>query len=119
MVKDNRGLDNRRSAPRVQVNLQATWEGLVSILRGEIIDLSMTGCFVLTDDLVSPGELIRLEIEQPRSGVLYLWAEVVYQMPEIGFGVRFTGGEEAEVKRLGWLVKAELLRAGRKDEPSR
>jgi hypothetical protein len=38
-------------------------------------------------------------------------AEVVYQMPEIGFGVRFTGGDESEMQRLRWLVKAELLRA--------
>ena len=111
------GVDNRRNAARVKVTLQVTWEGLASILKGEIIDLSLTGCFVLTDDQVSPGELIRLEIHQPRTGRLHLWAEVVYQMPEIGFGVRFTGGEEAEVKRLGWLVKAELLRAERKDEP--
>jgi hypothetical protein len=104
-------IEDRRKAARAEVNLNVTWEGLLTILKGEIVDLSMAGCFILTDDKVSPGELIRLEIQQPRSGVLNLWAEVVYQMPEIGFGVRFTGADESELKRLGWLVKAELQRA--------
>jgi PilZ domain len=103
----------RRSNNRVKLSLQVTWEGVLTILKGEVVDLSTTGCFILTNDQVTVGELIRLEIQQPREGVLYLWAEVVYRMSEIGFGVRFTGADEAEMKRLEWLVKAELLRAKR------
>ena len=104
-------MDERRKADRVKVTLAVTWEGLMVILKGEIVDLSMTGCFILTDDKVTLGELVRLEIQQPVSGHLYLWAEVVYQMSEIGFGVRFTGGDEQEMKRLELLVKAELHRS--------
>jgi hypothetical protein len=104
-------MEERRIAERVKVNLKVTWEGLRTILQGEIVDLSETGCFILTNDQVKLGELIRLEIRQPREGVLHLWAEVVYQMTEIGFGVRFTGAENSEMQRLSWLVKAELLRA--------
>lgn len=104
-------MSERRISPRAKVNLKVTWEGLATILNGEIVDLSTTGCFVLTDDKVVTGELIRLEIHQPKGGQLYLWAEVVYQMAEIGFGVRFTGGEDSEMQRLEWLVKAELHEA--------
>ena len=104
-------MEERRTRDRVKVSLQVKWEGVLAIMKGEIIDLSMTGCFILTDDKVTIGELIRLEIQQPKSGVIYLWASVVYQMPEIGFGVCFTGAEESELKRLKWLVKAELQRA--------
>jgi hypothetical protein len=107
-------MEKHRNAARVKVGLKVRWEGLKTILNGEIVDLSVTGCFVLSDDQVSVGELIRLEVQQPKSGVLHLWAEVVYQMSEIGFGVRFTGAEESEMRRLGWLVKAELLRAENK-----
>lgn len=107
-------MDDRRTAPRAKVNLKVTWEGLLTILKGEIVDLSTSGCFVLSDDKVAMGELIRLEIHQPAGGALYLWAEVVYQMSEIGFGVRFTGGEDSEIQRLEWLVKAELYRAGKR-----
>jgi hypothetical protein len=109
-------MDDRRSTARAKVNLKVTWEGLLTILKGEIVDLSMSGCFVLSDDKVAMGELIRLEIQKPGGGDLYLWAEVVYQMAEIGFGVRFTGGEDAEMQRLEWLVKAELFRAEKESE---
>jgi hypothetical protein len=105
-------MEDRRIAERAKVSLKVTWEGLLFILQGEIVDLSETGCFILTNDQVKIGELIRLEIQQPRTGNLCLWAEVVYQMTEIGFGVRFTGAEESDMQRLRWLVKAELLRSG-------
>ncbi|HKC63140.1 MAG TPA: PilZ domain-containing protein [Pyrinomonadaceae bacterium] len=107
-------MEDKRKADRAKVSLKARWEGVRAILEGEIIDLSKTGCFILTNDMVKPGELIRLEIQQPKSGSLSLWAEVIYQMPEIGFGVHFTSSEESEMKRLDWLVKAELLRAREK-----
>jgi hypothetical protein len=109
-------MDDRRTATRARVNLKVTWEGLLTILQGEIVDLSTSGCFVLSDDKVSMGELLRLEIQQPQSGALYLWAEVVYQMSEIGFGVRFTGGEDSELQRLEWLVRAELHKSGKPAE---
>lgn len=103
-------IEEQRKANRAKVSLKVTWEGVQAILEGEIVDLSKTGCFILTNDKVKPGELIKLEIQQPKSGNLLLWAEVVYQMQEIGFGVRFTGAESTEMKRLEWLVKAELFR---------
>lgn len=105
--------EERRNAERVKVSLEVRWEGVLTVLKGEIVDLSKTGCFILTEDKVTVGELIRLEIQQPRQGSVSLWAEVVYQMTEIGFGVRFTGADEEELKRLEWLVKAELHRARR------
>lgn len=107
-------MEDKRKAERAKVSLKVKWEGVRTILEGEIVDLSKTGCFILTNDMVTPGELIRLEIQQPKSGSLSLWAEVVYQMPEIGFGVRFTSAEESEMKRLEWLVKAELHRERQK-----
>ena len=106
-------MDERRTVDRVKVSLRVTWEGSLATLQGEITDLSINGCFILTDDKVSLRELIKLEIRQPRSGHLYLWGEVIYQMPEIGFGVRFTGGEEEDRKRLRWLVRAELQNVGK------
>jgi len=85
-----------------------TWGGALATFQGEIADLSVNGCF-LTGDSVKLGEAINLVIQQPKSGHLYLSGEVIYQMPEIGFGVRFTGGEDKDRQRLRWLVRAELL----------
>ena len=105
-------MEDRRKADRVKVNLTVKWEGSLATLRGEITDLSTNGCFILSEDKVTLGELIKVEIPYPRSGSLCIQAKVIYQMPEIGFGVCFTGAEESEMKRLRWLVKAELYRAG-------
>lgn len=104
-------MDERRKVDRVKVSLKVVWEGALAARRGEITDLSVNGCFILTDDQVNTGESIKLEILQPRSGHLFLQGEVIYQMPEIGFGVRFTGGAEADFNRLRWIVRAELQRA--------
>ena len=98
----------RRKARRVKVDLRVYWEGSLTQLEGTIVDLSITGCFILSDDRVRLGELIRVEIQPPKQGSLYIWGEVVYQIHEMGFAVRFTGADDADLKRLSWLVKAEL-----------
>jgi hypothetical protein len=43
---------------------------------------------------VTTGELIRIEIESPHGRSVRLWGEVVYQFPEMGFALRFTGSDE-------------------------
>jgi hypothetical protein len=64
------------------------------------------------------GELIRVEIRPPKDGALYIWGEVVYQIAEMGFALNFTGGDEDDIKRLGWLVRANLYEAKRNDSPA-
>ncbi|HVF49054.1 MAG TPA: PilZ domain-containing protein [Pyrinomonadaceae bacterium] len=97
----------RRRAGRVETNLNARWEGILASRTGNIVDLSWNGCFVLTADEVILGELIRIEIEFPEKGRIYLWGEVVYKNPEIGFGLRFTGSGEAEESVLRDYVQAK------------
>ena len=70
----------RRKDDRAKVDLQASWEGALSQLRGSIVDLSTSGCFILSDDKVRIGELIRVIIQPPRQGELCIWGEVVYQI---------------------------------------
>lgn len=110
-------MKERRRDDRVKVDLEASWEGALSQLRGSIVDLSTSGCFILTDDQVRVGELIRVIIHPPRLGELYVWGEVVYQIAEMGFAVRFTGADEADMKQLELIVKAELY-AAQKNEAS-
>src|SRR5438067_14357 len=98
----------RRRDDRVKVDLEVSWEGAVTQLRGSLVDLSTSGCFILSDDKVRVGELIRVGIHPPEQDALYIWGEVVYQIPEMGFAVRFTGADEADMKQLGSIVKAQL-----------
>lgn len=83
-------MSERRGAERVRVNLSARWEGVLVRREGNISDISSTGCFLLTTDTVTPGELIRLEIQLPTGRWIYMWAEVIYSIPEMGFALRFT-----------------------------
>lgn len=98
----------RRRSERVKVDLKVCWEGSLTQLEGNIVDLSISGCFILSDDRVRIGELIRVEIQHPKQGALYIWGEVVYKIPEMGFAINFTGADDDAVKQLAWLVKAEL-----------
>ena len=100
--------DERRRSPRVKVNLQARWEGVMSQLEATITDLSKTGCFVLTGGNVEPKELVRLEIEVPEGEPLVLWAEVVDAAFEIGFAVRFTSMTDDDELRLSRFITASL-----------
>ncbi len=94
----------RRESERFQVKLNARWEGVLAQRTGTIVDISSTGCFLLTRDDVTPKELIRIEIQLPTERWIYLWAEVVYQLSEIGFALRFTGSTETEQTMLNLVL---------------
>ena len=97
-------MTERRGAQRVLLSLDARWEGVAAQCAGTIVDLSVTGCFILTSDLVTEDELIRLEVATPTGGALHLWGEVVYKLPEMGFALRFTGMGDAEREVLSLLL---------------
>ena len=90
----------RRTAPRVRVNLPARWEGVLSRTEATITDLSRTGCFVLTGGHFEVKELVSLEIELPKNHWIHIWAEVVDEASEIGFAVRFNSITEQDEQRL-------------------
>jgi hypothetical protein len=96
-------MQERRTAKRVRLNLNARWEGLMTEGRGAVSDLSSTGCFVLSGGQVTKGELIRLQIAFPRE-VEVVWGQVVYAVAEIGFAVRFTIGSDDEQRALDRLI---------------
>lgn len=102
--------DERRRSERFQTDLPARWVGVLAASRGSLVDVSSTGCFVLTNDDVRTGELVRLEMRTPTGRDIHLWGEVVYQIAEMGFALRFTGGDETERKMLAACL--DYLREG-------
>ncbi len=86
----------RRSKPRAHVKLDACWEGQSAQCGGLVVDLSETGCFILTSDRVVTGEVVRLTLDPASDRRVHLWGEVVYQIEEMGFGLRFVHKHEAE-----------------------
>jgi c-di-GMP-binding flagellar brake protein YcgR len=91
---------DRRSAPRIKVNLPARWEGVLNRSEATITDLSLTGCFVLTGGVVEVRELISLELQLPTQRWLHVWCEVVDEASEIGFAVKFNSISDEDEQRL-------------------
>jgi hypothetical protein len=102
---------DRRQTERVKVSLEARWEGLFAQCSGLVVDLSATGCFILTSDRVTENELVRLELPLPTGRSLHLWGEVVYKIAEMGFALRFENVTAAEADTLELLIAH--LREGR------
>lgn len=100
-------MSERRTAPRLQVNFPVRWEGVLTQQVGTITSISETGCFVLTGGQVQQKELIRLEIDFP-TGPACFWSEVVDEAYEIGFAVRFTSADDADMAMLHDTLKSRL-----------
>lgn len=104
--------EERRAQERLEVYLNARWEGDLGRATGTVSDISADGCFVLTGGRVAPYELITLEIQLPNDEWIGAWGQVVNFTQEIGFGVRyikFGRREREELARSAEYV--EQLRA--------
>src|SRR5436853_1046820 len=88
-------MQERRRAERFHANVRVRWETLKAQGRGDVCDLSSSGCFVLTGGEVIRGELARLEL-MLAGEVTALWGNVVYNISEMGFAVRFVFESEAD-----------------------
>jgi PilZ domain-containing protein len=95
---------DRRSAPRVRVNLRARWEGVQSRETATVTDLSRSGCFVLTGGKVEMKELVWLEINLTQSQTVNCWAEVVDTASEIGFAVKFNSSTPEDEATLAKFI---------------
>ncbi|MCA1815046.1 MAG: PilZ domain-containing protein, partial [Acidobacteria bacterium] len=82
-------INDRRGKARVLASIDASWEGLIAQCGGLVVDLSEAGCFILTSDRVTAGETVWLEMRPSTGERVGAWGEVVYQVPEMGFALRF------------------------------
>ncbi|MFL6230083.1 MAG: PilZ domain-containing protein [Pyrinomonadaceae bacterium] len=97
-------ITERRSARRFKVSLDASWEGTLAQCGGLVVDLSEAGCFILTSDRVLPREMVRVELRPSPGERVQVWGEVIYQVPEMGFGLRFVRSDDAAHETVGHLV---------------
>jgi hypothetical protein len=105
---------DRRSAPRVRVNLPARWEGAVSREKATVTDLSRNGCFVLTGGKVEVKELVWLEIQLTQLQAVNFWAEVVNEASEIGFAVKFNSSTPEDEATLAKYLESIFQSNARK-----
>jgi hypothetical protein len=105
---------DRRSRPRLTVNLDAVWEANSGKRHVRITNLSEGGCYLDTVGDVSKGEIVSFRILLPDDDWLYLEGEVRHS-ERAGFGVQFVDLDENQVQKIQWLM--ELAREAGSSDP--
>jgi hypothetical protein len=86
------GLKNmaeRREEDRIEVCLDAVWDGTMGKYTARITDLSEGGCYIDSLCEAYVGEVIHFNMQLPDGEWLELTGEIAHHTPQFGFGVRF------------------------------
>ncbi|HSE17475.1 MAG TPA: PilZ domain-containing protein [Pyrinomonadaceae bacterium] len=94
-------MSDRRSEKRLDVCLDAVWDGKSGNYVARVTDLSEGGCYVDTLGAAQVGEVISFKLQLPSGEWLELRGEVAHQTPPLGFGLRFVelSDEQREMLR--------------------
>jgi len=99
--------DEKRKHGRLPLVMEASWEGSGSKSLARTVDISATGCFIDTLAPVEVGETLNLRLTLHDGEYISLQAVVMYRMPSLGFGIRFTRISDSDRLRLDALLDAE------------
>jgi len=100
-------IEENRKHKRVPILVEVLWEGGTRSAGARTTDISEGGCFVDTIGHAAVGETIHLKLLLPDGKWMPVQAEVVYELPRTGFGVRFTDISDQNRKRLRSLLGSE------------
>jgi hypothetical protein len=76
-----------------------------------ISDLSLSGCYIIALPTVMRGELLSFHVKLPTNRWMPLLGEVMYQHPNIGFGVQFRDMKTPQKVIIKKLLEGELARS--------
>jgi len=97
-------MSNRRREERLEVCLDAVWDGKSGNHNARITDLSEGGCYVDTLGEAYVGEILSFKLLMPTGDWLELTGEVAHESPPLGFGVRFVYLSDEQIEKLGTLI---------------
>jgi len=97
--------DEKRKHGRQPLVMEASWDGSGIKSRARTCDISATGCFIDTLAQAEVGETLNLKLTLPDGEYISVQGVVKYQMPSLGFGVRFTRISDTDRLRLDALLK--------------
>ena len=95
-----------RKHERLPLSLEVVMESSSGKREARISDLSMSGCFVDSIVIALEGETVAFKLCMPTGNWLRLAGEVVYCLPNIGFGIRFTNLTEEKQNLLELIIRA-------------
>jgi len=97
-------MSDRRSEKRLDVCLDAVWDGKSGNYSARVTDLSEGGCYVDTLGDAMVGEVLNVTLRLPNGDSLKLRGTVAHQMPPIGFGIRFVDLSPEQLEKLRPLL---------------
>ena len=96
-------MSDRRREERLDVCLDAVWDGKSGNYIARVTDLSEGGCYVDTLGEAHVGEIITFRLQLP-AGDLELTVEVAHETPPLGFGLRFVYLSDDQTQQLRSLI---------------
>jgi len=102
--QDKQDPSDRRKEERVEVCLDAFWDGRSGRVTARIIDLSEGGCYLDTLGEAYIGEILNIRLPLPDGDSLELSGEVAHHSVTIGFGLRFVNLSEQQHEKLQSLL---------------
>ena len=79
----------KREDARFPLKLELRWQDRAGLHLASTGDIGRGGCFITSDQMVPVGDRIMFELKTPTGRWMRLFGEVIYHMPDAGFGVRF------------------------------
>jgi hypothetical protein len=99
-----KAMSERRTDTRLEVCLDAVWDGAVGNRHTRVADLSEGGCYIDSIAEVCIGELLYLKIQLPNGERLEVTGEVAHLVSRLGFGVRFVDLASEQLQMLRRLI---------------
>jgi Tfp pilus assembly protein PilZ len=103
-------MNDRRREERLEVCLDAVWDGKSGNYTARVTDLSEGGCYVDTLGEAQKGEVLSFKLLLASGQWLQLTGEVAHMTPPLGFGLRFVDLTEDQIKELRSLITTNLVR---------
>ena len=97
-------MSDRRREGRLEVCLDAVWDGKSGNYTARVTDLSEGGCYVDTLGEAGSGEIIHFKLQLPDGGWLELAGKVAHTTPPLGFGLRFVDATDEQLEKLRSLI---------------
>ena len=97
-------MSDRRREERLEVCLDAVWDGKSGNYTARVTDLSEGGCYLDTMGEALSGEIVSFKLSLPGADWLELTGEVAHQSPPIGFGLRFVDLTDEQIEKLRSLI---------------
>lgn len=98
-------MSERRTEKRLEVCLDAVWDGNSGKHPARVTDLSEGGCYVDSLGESHVGEILNIKLKLQNGEWLELSGEVAHLMPPMGFGLRFVNLNSEQFEKLRSLLE--------------